>query len=205
MLAAEITPLAAHPDRVDRLLLVSPGPLYPKEWEDRDPCDLKGRASTEIQDRFERIIKPRFWTAGLLLEVNPVAAHAFLPDAEGDALARRMFALLLPGGVCDPTRLPAGEDFGFGMWGNVMTDEDSNERDVRIEDTLSELELPVLILRGGCDYCIPEVASQYESLFLESTLAHVEDAGHFLWLEKPDVLTEVGESFLSGEPEPPSY
>lgn len=194
--------LATYPDRLDRLILVSPGPLYPKEWGDRDPCDLKGTASTEIQERFERFFGPRFWAAALLLEVNPVAAHAFLPDTEGDVMWRRMISLLLPGGVCDPSELPRGEDFAFGMWGNIMTDENYSERENRIEDSLSRLKTPVLILRGECDYCIPEVASQYESMFSESTLVHVEDSGHFLWLEKPDVLAEVIGSFLSGEPGP---
>ena len=189
--------LAAHPDKVDRLILVSPGPLFPKEWGNRDPCDLKGRASTEIQNRFERIIGPRFWVAALLVEVNPEAAHAFLPDSEGDAMVRRMLALLLPGGVCDPAKLPPGEDFAFGMWGNLMTDEDYSEREPQIEDTLLRLDTPVLILRGECDYCIPEVARQYESMFSESTIVHVEGAGHLLWLERPEVLAETAGSFLS--------
>ena len=81
---------------------MSPGPLYSQDWGDRDPCDLIGRAPIEVQEQFERIIGPRFWAAALLLEVNPVAAHAFLPDAEGDAMFRHMMTMLLPGGVCGP-------------------------------------------------------------------------------------------------------
>ena len=85
------------------------------------------------------------------------------------------------------------------MWANLMTDDDYDERTTRIDDSLSRLDTPVLILRGACGYCIPEVASQYDSVFSHSTLIHVEDAGHFVWLEKPDVLAEVVGSFLSGE------
>jgi proline iminopeptidase len=194
--------LAAHPERVDRLILLSPGPLYPKEWGDRDPCDLKGRASAESQQTFDRFIGPRLWAAALLLEVDPVAAHAFLPDAEGDATIRRMLAPLLPGGVCDPANLPSGEHFAFGMWANLMTDEDYSERENRVEASLSRLETPVLILRGECDYCLPEVASQYDSIFANSTLVDVENAGHFIWLEEPEVLAEVVGTFLSRETGP---
>lgn len=67
----------------------------------------------------------------------------------------------------------------------------------RIDGSLAEVETPVLILRGVCDYCVPEVAGQYDELLPNSTLVDVNGAGHFLWLERPDVLSEVVGSFLS--------
>jgi len=190
--------LVAHPERVERLVLVSPGPLYEREWGDRDPCDLIARAPAEVQERFDLVGEPRPFVAALLLEVNPLAAHAFLGDAEGDAFFRRMAALLLPGMVCDPTLLPDGEDFGFGFWGGLITDESHEATEIRLDEPLAKIDIPVLILRGECDYCVPEVADQWAAALPGSTLVHVEDAGHLLWLEKPEVLAQVAGAFLSG-------
>lgn len=190
--------LVAHPKRVGRLVLVSPGALDERGWGDRDPCDLIARAPAEVQEQFDLLKQPRPLVAALLLEVNPVAAHRFLGDAEGDAFFRRMAAMILPGMVCDPTRLPAGEDFGFGFWGTLMTDENREATEESIDDSLAEIDIPVLILRGECDYCVPEVADRWSAALPGSTLVHVEDAGHLLWLEKPDVLAEVVGAFLLG-------
>lgn len=194
--------VAVHPGRVDKLVLVYPGALYDRDWGDREPCDLIGRAPAEIREQFVLLERPRLLAATLLLEVNPLAAHAFLADAEGDAFARRLFSSLLPGMVCDPATLPDGEDFGFGFWGNIMTDEDYEAEESRIYDSLAEIEIPVLIIRGACDYCVPEVAVQYDALLPSSTLVHVDGAGHLLWLERPDVLAAVVGPFLSGGPPP---
>ncbi len=76
----------------------------------------------------------------------------------------------------------------------------NEDRTTRIDTSLTKVETPVLILRGECDYCIPEVASQYEKLFSNATLIHVENAGHLIWLEKSAVLAEVVGSFLSSRP-----
>jgi len=192
--------LAAHPERVERLVLVSPGPLYPGDSGETDPCDLRGRASEEKQEHFKRLLGPRLLAALLLLEVNPRAAHAFLPDAEADAFARRAFAPLVDGMVCDPASLPADIDFGFGMWGNVMTDEDSENREMRIDAQLATSPTPVLILRGECDYCVPEVARQYEELLPGSRLVELPGAGHLIWLDRPAAFAEVIQAFLLDEP-----
>jgi len=190
--------LVAHPERVERLVLVSPGAFYEKGWEDQDPCDLIARAPVEVQEQFDLLEQPRLLTAALLLEVNPLAAHAFLGDAEGDAFFRRMAGLLLPGMVCDPTMLPDGEDFGFGFWGGLMTDESHDATEIQLDEPLAKIDIPVLILRGECDYCVPEIADRWAAALSGSTLVHVQDAGHLLWLEKPEVLVEVGGASLSG-------
>jgi len=79
-----------------------------------------------------------------------------------------------------------------------MTDEDHDGTEVRLHEPLATIDIPVLILRGECDYCVPEIADRWAAVLPSSTLVHVEDAGHLLWLEKPDVLAEVGGAFLSG-------
>lgn len=191
--------LATHPDRVEKLILISPGSLYPMDWGDIDPCDLKGRASADVQEQFVFLKRPRVAAAALLAEVNPRAAHALLPDDEGDAFVNRLLSRLLPGGVCHPEMFPRDMDFGFGFWGTIMADEDNQRRSTRVDDSLAKVKIPVLILRGACDYCIPEVALQYEKLLAGSSLVQLDGAGHFVWLEKPDDLARIAGTFLSGD------
>jgi proline iminopeptidase len=191
--------LARRAEHVERVVLVSPGPLYPDQWQDSDPCDLKQRAPDEVRQGLDHILGPRLAAALLLLEVNPRAAHAFLSDEEGDAFVRRRFSPLIDGMVCDPSNLFDHDGFGFGMWGNVMTDQDIESRHERVDTELATVTTPVLILRGDCDYCIPEVAQQYVRLLPAARLVHVEEAGHILWLDQPTEFADLVLGFL-GQP-----
>jgi proline iminopeptidase len=196
--------IAAHPEHVDRCVLVSPGPLHPKDWGEADPCDLKGQASTENRRRFDRLVlraAPRLLAARLLLEVNPAAVAAFLPDEEADAFSRRVFPLLLGKMVSDPANLPPKAHFDFGLWGNAMTDEDIDAQEERIDEKLAAYARPVLILRGEHDYCVPEVASQYARLFPEATLVPIEGAGHIIWLDEPVEFARAVRLFLDPDEE----
>jgi pimeloyl-ACP methyl ester carboxylesterase len=195
--------IAAHPERVARCVLVSPGPLHPKDWGETEPCDLRGQAPPEKRRQLDRLLlraAPRLVTARLLLEVNPRAVGAFLPNAEADAFARRVFSLLLEKMVGSPTHLPANAHFDFGLWGNVMTDEDIDSQTTRIDERLAAYPRPVLILRGDRDYCVPEIASQYAGLFPDATLALIEGAGHIIWLDKPAEFARTVRSFLAEGP-----
>jgi len=134
--------------------------------------------------------------AGLLLEINPAAMSAFLPDDEADAFARRAFSLLLEKMVCDPVNLPEDTRFDFGLWGNLKTDEDNDRHHTTIDDRLREFRRPVLILRGECDYCIPAVADHYQAVFPNNKLVSIEGAGHIVWLDRPAEFAVAVRGFL---------
>jgi proline iminopeptidase len=198
--------IARHPERVERCVLVSPGPLHPADWGDTDPCDLKSRASPGKRQRFDEMVRqaaPRLLAARLLLEVNPEAVGELLPDAEADAFARRLLSPLLGGMVCDSARLPADAHFDFGLWGNAMTDEDIESQEARIDEKLGAFERPVLILRGECDYCLPEVSRQYETLLPNAGHRSIDGAGHIIWLDRPDDFARLVGSFLAEEADAP--
>lgn len=194
---------AAYPEHVDRLILVSPGSFSSREWGGVDPCDLVGTASKENRERFNNLLSLRFLISDLLLDINPGAAHDFLPDEEGDAIGEEMLSLLLDGMVCDPARIPDDTRIGISMWAYTMTDIDREKIDVEeLAGALVPNDIPVLIFKGECDYCLWEVSHQYEQLFPNSTLLYIEGAGHILYVDKPRVFHDATRAFLLGEPLP---
>jgi proline iminopeptidase len=195
--------VAAYPERVDRLVLINPGALSNREWGDVDPCDLVGRASAENRERFNDLLSLRFLMSDLLLDINPAAAHDFLPDAEGDAFGEELMSLLLDGMVCDPDRIPDDTRIGISVWAYTMTDIDREKIEIAdLAESLGSNDIPVLIFKGECDYCLWEVTNQYKELFPNTTLLYIEGAGHILYLDKPEIFHEATRAFLLDEPLP---
>jgi proline iminopeptidase len=197
--------LASHPERVEKCILVSPGPLYPKEWGDQEPCDARNTVSEEKQQGFTSLLKShliRLIGGYLLLEVNPSAARNFIKDPEADAFTRRLFSFLLERMACEPSNMPEGQAIDFGAWAYIMTEEDMNTHDRDLSDTLASIQVPTMILKGECDYCLWDVTYQYKTSIPGSTLVYFEDAGHMIYLDKPQIFMEVVRSFLLDEPLP---
>ena len=71
---------------------------------------------------------------------------------------------------------------------------------------LSRANIPVLILRGGCDYMRWEVAYQYRTVFPHSTLLYAADAGHAFGYDQPRIYASAVQAFLLDRPLPvPAY
>ncbi|SDO69185.1 Pimeloyl-ACP methyl ester carboxylesterase [Nakamurella panacisegetis] len=64
-------------------------------------------------------------------------------------------------------------------------------------DVLPDITCPTFVIHGAQDRLIPMDAGQeLADLVPTSTLRIIEDAGHFLFLERPDELTAMVEEFL---------
>jgi proline iminopeptidase len=59
-----------------------------------------------------------------------------------------------------------------------------------------------LIFRGECDYAKWDVTYQYKRVIPNSVLLFVEDAGHMILLERPDLFVDAVRAYLSNEPLP---
>ena len=94
----------------------------------------------------------------------------------------------------------------MGFWATMIPDELPEPADEAVKNKLRSMSLPVLILKGECDYLKWEVAYEYKSLLKNSTLLFLEGAGHMPFLEKPDLVLDSIRSFLLDEPLPlPAY
>ncbi|MEU5868883.1 alpha/beta hydrolase [Nonomuraea sp. NPDC047529] len=197
--------LAAHPDRVAKAVLTSPGaiwePAFPggvgSPW-DGLPAPLQARADALTSS-------PRMLVQSLLLGVNPAAARALVPDAEADA---RMRALLLV--AKDATGCAGAEPAPVhgnppGFYSNQVTAEDA----AALPDPrprLRRVRVPVLIMRGQCDYLKWEVTYDYRRTLPDSTLVYVPGAGHSIANGRPDLYRGLIGAFLLDRPLPvPAY
>jgi len=198
---------AAYPENVKRLVLISPGELLSQEWDDDSGGSIKDRASPETLQKFDHLFKtPRIMFTVLLFEINPDTAHNFLSEAEADTLVTKLFSLVLGGMACDPLNFPDDHNILFGFWATMIPDELPEPEDETVKGKLRSLTLPVLILKGECDYLKWEVTYEYKSLLKNSTLLFLESAGHMPFLEKPGLVLNSIRSFLLDKPLPlPAY
>ncbi len=201
MLAAHYT--ASYPANVKKLVLISPGSLISQEWDDESSGNIKDRASPEALQKFDDFLKtPRMMATLILFEINPDAARNFLSETEADTLATKFISLMGGGMACDPKQFPKDHNILMGFWGIMIPDELPEPANKAVKDKIRSLTLPVLILRGECDYVKWEVAQEYKSLLKNSTLLFLEDAGHMPFLEKPELVLDSIRSFLLDEPLP---
>jgi len=198
---------ASYPENVKKLVLISPGELISQEWDDESSGSIKDSSTPEVLQKFDDLLKtPRIMFTVLLLEINPEVAHNFLSEAEADTLMTKLFSLLLGGMACDPVNFPEDHNVLFGFWATIIPDELPEPEDETVIDKLRSLTLPVLILKGECDYLKWEVTYEYKSLLRNSTFLFLEGAGHMPFLEKPGLVLDSIRSFLLDNPLPlPAY
>ncbi|MGP4009664.1 alpha/beta fold hydrolase [Streptomyces sp. 4N124] len=198
-LAAEY--LAAHPDRVTRMVLTSPGVLWAPAWQDRDEGDIWDRLTPAQErgiDALEASSRLAAWS--LLMDADPRAAHALVPDAELDPVFAKLLAIAAPAATCHPGRplknLPASLP---GFYSNQLTTDDQ----LTVPDprpALRRLSVPVLILRGACDYKNPAIAREYRDVLPNATLRTIAGAGHIIDAEQPQVYRRAVTGFLTAPP-----
>lgn len=199
---------AAHPDHVDRLVFTSPGALWAPEWEGQDEGDLWDRLTPE-QNRemteFESSGGVRLLTWSLLMEDNPDAARALIPDAEIDAVFARLLSIVGSATSCEPGGAVDIPDAVPGFYANQLIAADQ----LRAPDprpALAALDAPALVLRGECDYKRWEITREYRDAIPGAELVYFEGAGHSIETDRPDLYTDTVTAFLTGAELPlPAY
>lgn len=189
--------LAAHPDRVARMVLTSPGVLWAPAWQGRPEGDIWDRLTPAQQRRIDALeASPRLAAWSLLMDANPRAAHALVPDSELDPVFEKLLTIAAPAATCHPERplksLPASLP---GFYSNQLTTDDQ----LTVPDprpALRRTHVPVLILRGACDYKNPGIAREYDEVLPHSTLRTIPDAGHLIDVEQPRRYREAVTGFL---------
>jgi len=104
--------MALFPDRVAKAVLVSPGAIEPAEWLGKESGGILSRLPAERQRHLQILLSGgRMGMARRLAEINPVAAHRFLPDAEIDSFIRWWLKDAFAGAIhCnDSGRTPLGD------------------------------------------------------------------------------------------------
>lgn len=191
---------AAHPEHVERLVLISPGAL--------DPADTSATRATsglsigQTLDLYREMLAPRDLLGYLLLQTNPAAAHAFFGDREADARNDAVLTLAEPALLCHdpPAGLPPVTGSGFYAMQYPQSATAPAPSDIR--PALTGLPIPTLIVKGGCDYLSWRSAIDYRNRLPRSQLLYIPDAGHNVQQDQPKAFLAAITAFLHDQPVP---
>jgi pimeloyl-ACP methyl ester carboxylesterase len=156
-----------HPERVDRIVLFNPLPLLPGfRWY--------GHA--------------RAWRA-------PVVGELLMGSTSRRLIARALRRASVSADVWTDERVAAvWEQFDQGTQRAILrlhraTDETALQA---AGARLGQLDAPALIVWGDRDPWLgPELATAYAQTLPNATVEHLADAGHWPWLDRPDVADRV--------------
>lgn len=193
--------MAAYPENVVKAIFTSPGSIDTREWNKEYsavPRFLSGWYPWIRQTYGEEKVD-RYVHLDWLMQTDVRKAYAFAGDAEMDKLADDFISEeILKTCVYDQrfTKSPEFRMRGMGWWASTMTI--WNLMNIApIRDSLRNDSLPILVMRGDADYLEPGIAEEYHSIFRNSRFIKVPKAGHFIWLDQPEIYKGEIEKFLS--------
>ncbi len=196
--------LAAHPTRVEAVVVSSPNAIWAPAFTDDERLTPGGKVdqSAVIGDHL-RFLAPHV----LMGIIGPGGAHAVVPDDRADGAFEAMVADLDMWAGCPGRGSQSSDDDqaeprrGFGFWVNAVTTRDSRQvPDPR--PSLRDTSVPLLVLRGECDYLAWEVTREYRDTIPGAVLVPIDGAGHVIWDDQPQLYAELVGAFLRGEPLP---
>lgn len=195
---------ATYPEKTERLILTSPGPIFPVHPE---------AAGLPPPDSFH-LKAPLFTNAQGNKKANNIRTNAMkffatrfgwklASDEEADAFATYLTYEVDKSTVCDSANIlpPAA---GSGFYAGIMTFESLlGMKDRRA--TLKRLQTPVLVMKGQCDNQPWGYTNEYLTVFRNHQLTIIPGAGHALWVEQPGLyLTAIRQFLLHTMPAPDS-
>lgn len=189
--------LARHPDRVERAVFVTPGTIWGGLNEDvGEPWTALDAASRREYDKLTS--RMRSLLQSVLLEINPNAAHAFVPDIEADSWMRAVALTGRNAATCsDRPQLPAHHNLQ-GFYSNQMLVRDfANVADPR--PALLQTHVPALILAAQCDFIRWSVTRRYVDAIPGAVLIPVANAGHGIAEDQPELLARLITAFVTGQ------
>jgi len=195
---------AAHPERLEAMVLSSPGNLEPAGYDEDGrpvveaayPVPASLRFTPPPDDQYQRD------TALSAMPPKMILAQAFamafdaklVPDAEADAALNTLAAGFTRNMVCDPAKVQP-EEGGAGFYVRTGANWFADVGDPRPK--MRQVEAPVLVLQGQCDFVPYAEAYEYVALFPHARYRFLPGAGHLAWWEQPGAYARAIVDFLA--------
>ena len=176
---------AAHPEHVDRLILVASGgpTLEFTQWFG-DNIEARLRPEDiELRDYWRAAGKNGVDSGKVATE----ALKAIMPGYFFDRKAALAFASAIKAGQYHP-------DVNERLFADMKAHYDSREG-------LKNLKRPVLIIQGHQDPIGDKTAEDIRGLITGATLVYIKRSGHFTWIEQPEAFRKSIVDFLSTKPQ----
>lgn len=193
MLATEFA--AAHPEKIEKLIFTSPGPILPVK---EALTNQKAPDSLQLRQPFFSNQDGNKKMAGVRTDIIRFFALnlniRLASDKEMDWYASKLAFETGKSTVCD-TSLTNSFEAGSGYYCMIKTVQSfAQVSDKRNE--LRKIQVPVLILKGQCDNIKWGFTAEYLSLFRNSRLVAVPNAGHGIGTEQPEIYLKTIREFL---------
>jgi proline iminopeptidase len=186
--------LSRYPERVRRAVFHSPTPMADEPFFDN-------YARTAAPTGPRPVLETRLLLAEALTPYGPRVAQKLASQEEMRVLVERSFDPRVWVCAGDADQAPRVAHPGFN--GYVASRQEITARALpdprpRLADNLT----PSLVLAGECDYVPWDVIHQYRETLLNETVFYVEDAGHAIYLTRPELVADLIGAFLLDEPYP---
>jgi proline iminopeptidase len=184
---------AAHPDRIDRLILhdpAEPNREFLVEAADEVQARIRSHYDEPQRKRWPIVSNPQTW----MNAKNP------------RAICREFFALILPiyvaqvgsltrfrGDVC------AGSDEAVRQQQYINQQVWRSLGDYNILPQLKAVQAPVLVIHGAADPIPVRSSEAWASNYPNARLLLIKNAGHLSHVETPETFFPAVETFLNGE------
>lgn len=195
---------ANHKEKVDKLILSSPGDLQPYRTNDDGtmadmhtlypiPAQYPFKTPLEVFEQTEKdLLQPR-----IVMSMFCALAFNFkwASDREFDDYTNTMASKFTKGMVANPGNVKP-EEGGAGGYSHGFSNFYGDLEDVRPK--LKQLNIPTLVMQGQYDQ--GEYSSVYEYAdLLKGQYVFIENAGHIIWWDKPNEYNQTILSFLVGD------
>lgn len=190
-----------HPERVERVVLSSPGELAPTRFTAAGRWVNDSLYPTPDSLHFITVRSPggdvamRMPLRGLLAMALATTLNIkFVPDAEADGILNTLVAGFSWEMVCDSANVrpeEGGAGFYSHGWSNWFGDLEDPREAMRV------IEVPVLVIQGQCDHIPYAAVYEYVDLFPNSRYVFIEGAGHVIWWEKREEYLRLIGEFLT--------
>ncbi|HEV7902605.1 MAG TPA: alpha/beta hydrolase [Pyrinomonadaceae bacterium] len=184
---------AAHPDRVQRMILHSPAPPT-KAFLIEDAEEIQAR----VEQRFNADQKRRWRVVS-----NP---QTWVKADDPRAVCREFFQLLLPlylsktesasrfkGDVCSGSEeaVRSQQVVNMHVWRSLG--------EFNLLPSLGVIKAPVLVIHGAADPIPVEASEAWAAAMPNARLLLLKDSGHIPQIEQPEMFFKAIETFLKGE------
>ena len=179
---------AAHPDRVERLVLHSAAqPTL--DLMRKFPGQLDGKIPAARRERFREVSSPRYW----------------VESKDPRAVCREFFEFILPAYLSKPERASRFRgDVCSGSEEAVRYQQHVNMQIWRslgewnLLPSLAAVKAPVLVLHGRTDTIPLESSEAWAKGYPNARLLLFQDSGHLPHVEEPELFFPAVETFLKG-------
>lgn len=182
---------AAHPDRVERMILHAPAPptlAYLREMGARIDARANERLDPSNHRRLEEINRPEHWLAS----DDPVATCREFMTAIFLLYSFDAAAISFRGDVCAGPReaVRRMQSVNVAIWRSLGAFD--------LRPGAERVAAPVLVIHGAADVVPLAGSRDWAAHYPNGRLLVLERAGHLVHLERPDAFFPAVEAFLAG-------